>query len=66
MTTNKEYFSALNDKIKGKNVLVIPIVSSIDRKTGKYNLETDESITRIITTFSYCNSYKSLKIILPE
>lgn len=66
MEANKKYFSALNDKIKGKNVLVIPIVSSIDRKTGKYNLEADGNINRIITTFSYCDSYRSLKIILPE
>lgn len=66
MKANKKYFSALNDKIKGKNVLVIPIVSSIDRKTGKYNLEADGNINRIITTFSYCDSYKTLKFILPK
>lgn len=66
MITNKEYFSSLNDKIKGKNVLVIPIVSSIDRKTGNYNLEADGNINRIITTFSYCDSYNTLKFILPK
>lgn len=66
MEANKEYFSSLNDKIKGKNVLVIPIVSSIDRKTGKYNLEADGNINRIITTFSYCDSYNTLKFILPK
>ena len=66
MITNKEYFGALNDKIKGKNILVIPIVSSIDRKTSKYNLEADGNINRIITTFSYCDSYNTLKFILPK
>lgn len=59
-------FDRLKEMLKGKSVLVIPIVSSIDRKTGEYNLEADGNINRIVTTFAYCNNMETLKFVLPK
>lgn len=59
-------FERLKEMVKGKSILVIPIVSSIDRKTREYNLEADGNINRIVTTFAYCNNMESLKFVLPK
>lgn len=52
--------------LDGKDVLYVPIVSCIDRDTNEYNLAADGNVNRFITTFSKCNTYKSLTIVLPS
>jgi len=61
----KEY-SFLNKLFKDKDILYIPIISCINRDTNEYNLSADGNVNRFITTFSICNSYKSLTIALPS
>lgn len=58
--------SDFNKMIKGKNLLYIPIVSSINRETNLYNLGTDGNINRMITTFIRNNSFDKLTVVLPK
>lgn len=58
-------FDKLDAILEGKDVLCIPIISSINRQTGEYNLSADGNVNRIITTFWHCNM-RSLTIILPK
>lgn len=60
---NEEDF---NRMIKDKNILYIPIISSINRETGEYNLDSDGNVNRLVTTFSRNNLYASLDIVLPS
>lgn len=62
-TLKEEDFDKL---ITGKNILYIPIVSSINRHNNEYNLDTDGNINRTVTTFLRNRSYNTLSIILPE
>lgn len=59
-------YSFLNKLFKDKDILYIPIISCINRDTNEYNLSADGNVNRFITTFSICNSYKSLTIALPS
>lgn len=61
--SNEEDFANL---IKDKSILYIPIVSSINRKTDEYNLDSDGNINRTITTFLRCSTYSDLTIVLPS
>lgn len=61
-----EVFNSLASYIKDRNVISIPIISSIDRKTGEYKLDADGNVNRIITTFWHADTYKSLTIVLPK
>lgn len=63
--TVKETFSQLNDIIKGKRIVCVPIVSSINRKTDEYKLDCDGNINRIVTAFSHANDFKELIVFLP-
>ena len=62
----KNYFTELKEYISNKSVLCVPIISSIDRKTGEYKLDADGNVNRIITTFYNCDSYKTLILVLPK
>lgn len=62
----KETFSKLNSIIKGKKIVCVPIVSSINRTTNEYKLDCDGNINRIVTTFSHANDFKELIIFLPD
>lgn len=59
-------FNFLKQEFQNKNILHIPIVSSINRDTNNYNLDTDGNIVRMITLYSICNSYNKLYILLPK
>ena len=59
-------YKEFEEIIKNRSILYIPIISCINRDTGEYNLSADGNVNRFITTFSYCNTYKKLTIILPE
>lgn len=60
-----DYFNNLKQILKDKDILCIPIISSINRETGEYNLAADGNINRIVTTFWHVDTIKSLTIILP-
>lgn len=60
----KEY-NFFKHYINDRNILYIPIISCINRDTNEYNLAADGNVNRFITTFSLCDTYKSLTIILP-
>lgn len=62
----KESFKELAEYIQGKNVLCIPIISSIDRLTGKYKLDADGNVNRVITTFWHANTFNKLYLVLPK
>lgn len=49
-----------------KNILYIPIISSINRETGRYNLDSDGNVVRFITFFSHHNTFNNLLIFLPD
>lgn len=59
-------YNFFREYIKNRNVLYIPIISCINRDTNEYNLAADGNVNRFITTFSICNTYKKLTIILPS
>lgn len=63
MTITKEF---VYKHMQGKNILYVPIVSSINRQTNKYNLDSDGNVVRFITFFEYHNQYNELTIILPS
>ncbi|MCH5167413.1 MAG: hypothetical protein J1F35_05910 [Erysipelotrichales bacterium] len=52
--------------IKNKKILYIPIVSSINRETGEYNLDSDGNINRLVTAFSINDSFECLDLVLPK
>ena len=52
--------------MQGKNILYVPIVSSINRQTNKYNLDSDGNVVRFITFFEHHNEYHHLTVILPS
>lgn len=62
----KKEFEELANYIKGKNVLCVPIISSIDRQTGEYKLDADGNINRIITTFWHADTFNKLYLVLPK
>ena len=55
----------LNSLIENKKILYIPIYSCFDYQTNKLNFKADGNINRFLTTFYYCNKYKSLDIFCP-
>ena len=59
-------YNFFREYIKNRNVLYIPIISCINRDTNEYNLAADGNVNRFITTFSICDMYKKLTIILPS
>ena len=63
MKRSYPFFSYL---INNKKVLYIPIVSCINRDTQEYDLGADGNVNRFITTFSLCNEFHSLDIVLPK
>jgi len=58
-------YKKLEDLIKDKKILYIPIYSCFDYKTGELNFKADGNINRFLTTFFFCQSYKSLTILYP-
>lgn len=52
--------------LSGKRILYIPIISSINRETNKYNLDADGNVNRFITAFSRCNKWAELQIAIPS
>ena len=65
MIYNKDY-TKFNTILNNRRVLYIPIISCINRQTSEYNLACDGNVNRFITTFSKCNSFKHLDIVLPS
>jgi len=64
MFKNNQY-ERFDKMIENMRILHIPIVSCINRETGAYKLDCDGNVNRIITTFSLCNSFKSLDVMMP-
>ena len=58
-------YRILNNILEGQNVVYVPIISCINRDTDEYDLSADGNVNRFITTFSLCDSYKKLTILLP-
>ena len=58
-------YTKLYNIIKAKKILYIPIYSCFDYITGDLNFKADGNINRFLTTFSFCNGYKSLTILYP-
>lgn len=52
--------------IQDKNILYVPIISSINRETGLYNLDSDGNVVRFITFFTHHNTFRNITIILPK
>ena len=63
MTIDKKF---VDDHMQDKNILYIPIISSINRGTNKYNLDSDGNVVRFITFFEHHKNFKSLTILLPK
>lgn len=63
---DKTVYNGISELVEGKNILCVPIISSINRETGEYKLDADGNINRIITTFWNFDEFKSLTIILPS
>lgn len=53
-------------EIKDKDILYVPIISSINRDTNLYRLDVDGNVVRFVTFFSHHNDFRSLTILLPE
>ena len=58
-------YQNLDNLIKDKKILYIPIYSCFDYKTGKLNFKADGNINRFLTTFFFSSTYKSLTILYP-
>lgn len=65
MIYNEDY-TKFNTILNNRRVLYIPIISCINRQTSEYNLACDGNVNRFITTFSKCNSFNHLDIVLPS
>lgn len=63
MTIDKNY---VDEHMQDKNILYVPIVSSINRETNQYNLDSDGNIARFITFFEHHHKYHKLVIVLPK
>lgn len=59
-------YDFLKELFRGKAIVYVPIISCIDRDTNEYNLAADGNVNRFITTFSLCDTFKSLTIALPK
>jgi len=59
-------YKKFNNIINGRDIIYVPIISCINRETGEYDLSCDGNVNRFITTFTYCNSFNNLHIILPS
>ncbi len=62
MRINKQY---VDEHIQDTRILYVPIVSSINRKTNQYNLDTDGNVARFITFFEAHKNFSELYVILP-
>lgn len=60
------HYDRFNKTIENMRILHIPIVSCVNRETGTYKLDCDGNVNRIVTTFSWCNSFKSLDVMMPS
>ena len=58
-------YDKLNQILKGKKILYIPIYSCFDYKTQLLNFKADGNINRFLSTFINCNSFDSINIIEP-
>lgn len=63
MTIDKNY---VDEHMQDKNILYVPIVSSINRKTNEYNLDIDGNVARFITFFEHHHKFNKLTVILPK
>lgn len=59
-------YKKFNNIINGRDIIYVPIISCINRQTGEYDLSCDGNVNRFITTFTYCNQFNKLNIILPS
>ena len=55
----------MNDFIKGKDVLFIPIYSMRDYATGVYKLDSDGNMARIVSKLIECD-YNSATVYIPS
>lgn len=62
MTVDKQF---VIEHTRDKNILYVPIISSINRKTGQYNLDSDGNVMRFITFFEHHNAFNHLALFLP-
>lgn len=63
MTIDKKF---VDEHMQDKNILYIPIISSINRETNKYNLDSDGNVVRFITFFEHHKNFNTLTILLPK
>lgn len=63
MTIDKKF---VDNHIQDKDILYVPIISSINRKTNKYNLDSDGNVVRFITFFEHHKNFNTLTILLPK
>lgn len=59
-------YKEFDNILYGLNIVYVPIVSCINRQTGEYDLSCDGNVNRFVTTFSKCESFASLTIVLPK
>ena len=63
MTIDKKF---VDKHMQDKNILYVPIISSINRETNKYNLDSDGNVVRFITFFEHHKNFNTLTILLPK
>lgn len=59
-------YNKFNNIICDRDIVYVPIISCINRETREYDLSCDGNVNRFITTFTYCNNFNNLHIILPS
>lgn len=59
-------YNKLNNCLKDKKILYIPIYSCFDYITKQLNFKSDGNINRFLTTFANLDKYYSIDIVCPE
>lgn len=63
----KEFgYKDLNAIVRGKDVIVVPVVSAIDRISCDWKLDNDGNVNRVIAMFDRVYMERSVNVILPE
>lgn len=63
--------TGVSNRLYNETILYIPVISSINRQTGKYNLDSDGNVVRFITFFEnhklrFTELYDMLIVVLPS
>lgn len=62
----KNDYNVLNNLLKNKKVLYIPIYSCFSYQNQRLNFKADGNINRFLSTFYHVNDYASLDIVCPQ